>query len=241
MRRADRLFKLIQRLRRRRAQTAAQIAEALEVSERTVYRDVRDLQDSGVPIVGEPGVGYLLQRGYDLPPLMFDQQEIEALVLGARIVRGWGDPALAAAAEDVLSKVAAVVPAERRRELEATALFALNFRPRSGERDNLSTLRRAVRERRKVEIAYQDGGERATSRRIRPLGLFYWGATWTVGGWCELRQDFRNFRLDRVSGLELLDERFQDETGKTLTDMFRHYEDEDEPAAPASPRRRVRR
>ena len=233
VRRADRLFKLIQRLRRRRAQTAAQLAASLEVSERTVYRDIRDLQDSGVPILGEPGVGYLLQRGYDLPPLMFDGQEIEALVLGARIVRGWADPALAAAADDALSKIAAVVPAERRQELEATALFALNFRSRPRERDTLSALRRALRERRKAQLAYRDAGERESGRVVRPLGLFYWGSTWTLGAWCELRTDFRNFRLDRVTRVEILDQRFGDEAGKTLADMFRRYEEEDSSAAPA--------
>lgn len=232
MRRADRLFKLIQRLRRRRSQTAAQIAEALEVSERTVYRDIRDLQDSGVPIVGEAGVGFALQRGYDLPPLMFDQQEIEALVLGARIVRGWADPALAAAADDVLAKVAEVVPEARRRELEATALFALNFRGRASESDAISALRRAVRERRKVRFAYRDGGERETTRAVRPLGLFYWGSTWTLGAWCELRRDFRNFRLDRVAALETLEDRFAEEPGKTLADMFRHYQEEEAAAGP---------
>src|SRR5437899_1479879 len=110
MRRADRLFQIVQRLRRRGVTTAAQLAQALEVSERTVYRDVRDLQLSGVPILGEAGVGYALPRGFDLPPLMFTEEELEALVVGARMVQAWGDQKLARAAEDALSKIETVVP-----------------------------------------------------------------------------------------------------------------------------------
>lgn len=173
----------------------------------------------------------MLQRGYDLPPLMFDAQEIEALVLGARIVRGWADPALAAAADDALAKISEVVPAERRRELEATALFALNFRSRVHERDTLSALRRALREHRKARLGYRDAAEHESARVVRPLGLFYWGASWTLGAWCELRTDFRNFRLDRVGRIEVLDDRFVDEPGKTLADMFRRYEEEEEEEA----------
>jgi predicted DNA-binding transcriptional regulator YafY len=130
MRRADRLFRIVQRLRRRTAVvTAARLAHELEVSERTIYRDVADLVASGVPIEGEAGVGYRLPRGgFDLPPLMFNEEEIEALVLGARVVKGWGDPALARAAEDVLTKVEAVLPPKLKGRIADATLFALNLR-----------------------------------------------------------------------------------------------------------------
>jgi predicted DNA-binding transcriptional regulator YafY len=227
MRRADRLFRLIQKLRRRRgAVTARQLADELEVSERTVYRDVADLVDSGVPIRGEAGVGYLLARSYDLPPLNFDEQELEALALGARIVRGWADPALAAAAEDALAKVEAALPPNLRGELAGTALFALNLREPGTTRETLGTLRRAVREKRKTRFAYTDNEQAQSRRTVQPLGLFYWGAVWTLGAWCELRVGFRSFRLDRIGELEVLTERFQDEPGRTLADLFAHYKEE---------------
>src|SRR5947209_20043905 len=127
MRRADRLFRIVQRLRRRGATTARQLADALEVSERTVYRDIRDLTTSGVPIQGEAGVGYALDRSFDLPPLMFDETEIEALVLGARIVKAWADPQLAGAAEEALRKIESILPPRLRERLSEAALFAPGF------------------------------------------------------------------------------------------------------------------
>src|SRR5215468_9947586 len=149
MRRADRLFQIIQRLRRRGRVTAAALAEELEVSARTVYRDVRDLVSSGVPIQGEAGVGYALPRGFDLPPLMFTEEEIEALVLGARIVETRADPALARAARDVLAKVEAVLPPRLRDRIAEAALFAPGYRVRAADA-GLTSLRTAIRERRKV-------------------------------------------------------------------------------------------
>lgn len=226
MRRADRLFQLVQRLRRRRAVTAAQLAEALGVTVRTVYRDVQDLVASGVPIRGEAGVGYALDRGFDLPPLMFNETEVEALVLGARVVRGWADAGLAAAAEDVLAKVEAVLPQELRRRMADSALHAVNFHESASQRASLGTLRAAIREQRKVAFAYQDRKSAPTRRTVRPLGLFYFGPVWILGAWCELRQDFRNFRLDRVTELDVLPESFPAERGKTLSDLFEHYRNE---------------
>lgn len=230
MRRADRLFQLIQRLRRRRASpvTAALLAEQLGVTKRTVYRDVRDLMASGVPIRGEAGVGYVLARGFDLPPLMFDENEIEALVLGARVVRGFADADLAAAAEDLLAKVEAMLPAHLRRRISESALHALNFRESAAERATLGALRGAIRDRRKVSFAYQDRQRAATRRTVRPLGLFYLGPVWQLGAWCELRDGFRNFRLDRLSELSATAETFAVEPGRTLADLFDHYRREAE-------------
>jgi predicted DNA-binding transcriptional regulator YafY len=226
VRRADRLFQIVQRLRGRGPVTAAALARELQVSPRTIYRDVQDLVLSGVPVLGEAGVGYALPKSFDLPPLMFDEAEIEALVLGARIVEAWSDPELARAARGVLSKVEAVLPAKLRDRIPDATLFAPAFHVRADATAGLAALRAAVKSRRKVALAYKDRGDAATNRTVQPLGVFYWGASWSLGAWCELRRDFRNFRLDRVTKLDVLDATFADEPGRTLRDFFKHYEEE---------------
>jgi predicted DNA-binding transcriptional regulator YafY len=220
MRRADRLFAILQILRRSKLAKAADIAAALEVSPRTIYRDVNDLMAHGVPIDGAPGVGYILRPGYDLPPLMFDQPQLEALVLGARIVESWGDPELAMAAADVIAMVRAAVVPRSRRALDEMALWApQNHHSRTIEVDG-TALRRAVREKRKIRFAYRDGADRPTERCVRPLALAFFGPVWLLVAWCELRRDFRVFRLDRMSSLNVLDERFRAEPGKTARDFL---------------------
>jgi len=226
VRRADRLFRIVQRLRRRGVTTAAQLAEVLGVSERTIYRDVQDLIVSGVPVQGEAGVGYALPRDFDLPPLMFTEAEVEALVLGARVVESWADPELRAAAADLLSKVESVVPPRLRERIPDATLFAPGFHIRDQMTRGLGPLRSAIRERKKVHFGYSDKSEKITRRTVRPLGLFYWGATWSLGAWCELRRDFRNFRLDRMSETQVLEEQFPVERGRTLADYFRKMESE---------------
>jgi predicted DNA-binding transcriptional regulator YafY len=227
MRRADRLFQIVQRLRRRGVTTAKQLAETLEVSERTIYRDVADLIASGVPVLGEAGVGYALPRGYDLPPLMFTEEEIEALVLGARVVQSWADPALARAAENALAKIENVLPPRLKDRVPDATLFAPGLHIRDARRAHMGELRAAVRDRRKVRFAYQDRAGAGSARTVWPLGLFYWGVTWSLGAWCELRQDFRNFRLDRIAELAVLDDAYPLESGRTLRDLFAHYEREE--------------
>ena len=223
MRRADRLFQIVQLLRRRRTvATAAQIAAKLEVSERTVYRDIRDLVLAGTPIDGEAGVGYRLRPGYDLPPLMFDREEIQALVLGARIVRQFGDPALARASESILNKVAAVLPKELEPLLAETRLFVPTTIGSARSADGLAVAREALVAQRRMRIRYTSERDEATERTVRPLGLFFWGRTWTLAAWCEMRVGFRNFRLDRVNTATLLD-RFEDEPGRTLRDLLSQY------------------
>jgi len=228
MRRADRLFQLVQILRARRVTTAAQLAEALEVSERTVYRDVRDLMSSGVPISGEAGVGYALPKSFDLPPLMFDAREIESLVLGARLVKSWSDAELARAADSALVKIEAVLPERLRSRLADVTLFAPNYlgepRPFAA---NLPALRSAILERRRVHFAYTRRDEAASERTVRPLGLFFWGYNWTLAAWCELRDDFRSFRVDRIARLALRDEPFEAEPGKTLDDFLERVRSDD--------------
>ncbi len=226
MRRADRLFQIIQFLRGRGTVTAARLAQELQVSPRTIYRDVQDLVLSGVPVLGEAGVGYALPKSFDLPPLMFDEEEIEALVLGARIVESWADDDLARAARAVLSKVEAVLPARLRDRIPDAALFAPGFHVRTAVSAGLGPLRAAIKTRHKVALAYLDRAEAPTARTVQPLGVFYWGSAWSLGAWCELRRDFRNFRLDRVTKLEVLDDTFAVEPGRTLKDFFLRYKDE---------------
>ena len=227
MRRADRLFQIVSLLQRRRFVTAAWLAEHLEVSERTIYRDVRDLVGSGVPIEGEAGVGYRLAKSFELPPMMFNVDEIEALVLGARMVETWADEDLRRAAKSVLDKTEAVLPLKLRSRIHDTALFALSFRVSDKAREVLGPIRRAVGERHKLELHYRSAADSLSQRVIRPLGLYFWGTTWTVGAWCELREDFRNFRLDRVEQVELLDERFEHESPVTLEDYLAAQDHDD--------------
>jgi predicted DNA-binding transcriptional regulator YafY len=223
MRRADRLFQIIQLLRRkRRAITARWLAEQLEVSERTIYRDVRDLVSTGTPIEGEAGVGYQLRRDYDLPPLMFDAEEIQALVLGARIVRGHADDRLARAADQVLSKVETVLPKRLRPLLKESKLFAIRFGDDRKEiSETLAAVRTAATTKNKLRLGYEKEDGEASSRIVRPLGIFFWGRRWTLTAWCELRVDFRTFRLDRMKDFDVLEETFLDEEGKTLRDYLK--------------------
>jgi predicted DNA-binding transcriptional regulator YafY len=226
MRRADRLFQIIQFIRGRRVTTAAELARALEVSDRTVYRDIRDLVLSGVPIEGEAGVGYMLRKGFDLPPLMFTRDEVEALVLGTRVVSSWADSGLGRAAESALGRIAAALPDDLQTRLLESRLFAPGFHVEPEVMERLGLLREATSERRKAWLAYLDAGDVRTERSVRPLGLSFFGRTWMLTAWCELRNDFRNFRLDRVERLRTLDEGFVDEPGKTWEDYVKRMEDE---------------
>jgi predicted DNA-binding transcriptional regulator YafY len=220
MRRADRLFRIVQFLRGRRLTTAQQLAQWLQVSERTIYRDIRDLATTGTPIEGEAGVGYRLKSGMDLPPLQFELEEIEAIVLGARMVEAWSGPQLGAAAMSALAKVASALPADRRRWLETSRAYVptMHIPKQIGER--FEKLRHAIRERTVIEFVYADDKRQLTGRSVRPLSLYFWGEHWTLGAWCELRNDFRSFRIDRIIRLKATDRVFQDEAGKRLSDFL---------------------
>jgi predicted DNA-binding transcriptional regulator YafY len=221
VRRADRLFEIIQHMRRRPTIRARDLAEALEVSERTIYRDVHDLIASGVPIEGEAGVGYVLRAGFDLPPLMFKEAEIEALVLGARIVESWADNELAAAASDVIAKIEAVIPDRLRGFMANTALVAPALHYMEPIGFDVADLRRAVRNQERVHFAYADAQGSGTARTVRPLSLAYFGPVWVLAAWCELREDFRTFRLDRMENFTLTGARFRAEPGRALHDFLR--------------------
>jgi predicted DNA-binding transcriptional regulator YafY len=212
-------------LRHGRITTARRLSRQLEVSERTVYRDVADLIASGVPIEGEAGVGYRL-AGFELPPLMFDREEIEALVLGIRTVEAWGDASLADAARAALAKIEAALPRARERLVEETRLYAPIWGEPPGERIPLADLRRAIRARHKVELDYRDEQGRESNRTVRPLALSFYPPRWLLIAWCELRVDFRSFRLDRIDRCRLTADRFNDEPGRGLADYVRRIEEQ---------------
>ena len=221
MRRADRLFEIIQMMRRKPTVRARELGEALEVSERTIYRDIQDLMASGVPIEGEAGVGYVLKAGYDLPPLMFKEQEIEALVLGARMVETWADSELAVAATDAIAKIEAVIPDRLRSFMASTALLAPPSHGMDPIKCDFADLRRAVRSQLKVRFRYTDVVQQRSERTVRPLSIAFFGPVWLLAAWCELREDFRTFRIDRIEDLEVTSERFRPERGKTLQDFLK--------------------
>ncbi len=220
MRRADRLFEIVQLLQSRRFMTAERLATALEVSTRTIYRDIRDLMATGVPIDGEAGVGYTLHRKFDMPPLMFDSEEIQALLLGARIVQSWADPELADAAKRALIKVEAVLPEQLRPKISEATLFAPKIPDRNPAAANLGVLRGAIDQSAKVRFGYTRLDGEGSARTVRPLGLFFWGTVWSLAAWCEMRQDFRNFRVDRMAKLAVLEETFAPEPGRRLEDYL---------------------
>jgi predicted DNA-binding transcriptional regulator YafY len=222
MRRADRLFQIVQYLRGRRLTTAAQLADWLQVSARTVYRDIQDLERTGVPVEGEAGVGYRLRPEFDLPPLMFTYEEVEALVAGARMIGGWGSPELKQAAELALAKIAAALPQERRIELERTRLYALNFSRNAEVGDVLDTLRHVIADRMVTVLDYKDAAGQPSTRNVWPLGLYFWGHVWALAAWCELRQDFRTFRLDRIAGAFSTGSQYPDQAGRRLEDFVRY-------------------
>jgi len=208
MRRADRLFQIIQILRRStRPLTAAALAEELEISKRTVYRDVADLIGQRVPIEGEAGLGYLLATDYDMPPLMLTSDEIEAVMLGAQWVAGRSDKILSNAARDVVAKIAAVVPERLRPFIVEPSVGAKPTIGEPEERVDTSMLRSAIRNGVKLRLRYRSEAGEETERTVWPVILGYAETNRLLVAWCELRQSFRHFRTDRIIEAEMLDER----------------------------------
>lgn len=209
MSRSERLFDLLQALRRHRRPVSGRVlAEETGVSIRTLYRDIASLQAQGAAIDGEPGVGYVLRPGFLLPPLMFPPEEIEALVLGSRWVARNADSHLRDAARSALARIAAVVPGELRDEFDRSSLLiGPGARPAADSVD-LPTLRRAIRAERKLSIGYRDGKGEVSRRVIWPFALSFFDQARVIVGWCELRQDFRHFRTDRIASAEVLESRY---------------------------------
>ncbi len=221
MRRADRLFQIVQILRNKRLITAKALAERLEVSERTIYRDIQDLSLSGVPVEGEAGVGYRLRHTIDIPPIMFSADEIEALVVGARMAMAWAGTELGYSAQSALDKITAVIPAELRTKIEDSKLFSLRFSQRQDLDIHLDICRKAIDDKRFLQMSYCRADGEQSLRRVRPLGLYFWGKVWTLVGWCELRDDFRNFRLDRIQSIQPENTTFTDIEGQSLQDFVK--------------------
>lgn len=220
MRRADRLFQIVQYLRGGRLTTARALAERLEVSERTIYRDIADLVGSGVPIEGEAGVGYVMRGGYDVPPLMFTREEVTALVAGARMARAWGGLELAKAAEEALVKIEAVLPDRLRERAAQVPIRAMDFLGIDPvDRARLDVLESAAEAHRRVTFDYEDERGMASTRTVRPLALLFWGKTWTLASWCELRTDFRMFRVDRMGEVTVSDT-FRPERDKSVAAFY---------------------
>ena len=210
MRRTERLFAIIQILRRARAPiTAASVADELETSLRTVYRDIAELIAQRVPVRGEAGIGYMLESGFDMPPLMLTPDEIEAAVLGARWVAGRGDPALARAANDLVAKIGAVIPSHLRPFLLDAALTTPEAPARlKADSFDVGRVRASIRGQTKITLTYRDETEKETRRTVWPIAIAYYEHVRLLAAWCELRQDFRHFRTDRVFEAAFHDERY---------------------------------
>ena len=221
MRRADRFFQIVQLIRGRRLTTAHWLAMRLEVSERTVYRAIADLQAQGVPIEGEAGVGYRLGVGFDLPPLIFTPQEAQALVVMTRVAQQWLDPALARASESALSRVLSVLPAEQRHAAQHTAVYSPPWGLTADQQPRLQLWREATQGTHKLALVYKDALDRTSERTVWPLGSFFWGAIWTLVAWCEKRHAFRSFRLDRIQHITSLPAQFRLTEGQRLIDYLR--------------------
>jgi predicted DNA-binding transcriptional regulator YafY len=209
MRRAERLFQIIQILRGARGPvTGRDLAEELETSLRTLYRDIAELLAQRIPIRGEAGVGYVLDQGYDMPPLMLTPDEIEAAVLGAQWVAGRGDPALRRGARDLVAKIGAVVPAHLRPMILESALNAPSMSPSKPDALDMAQVRAWIRTRGKLRIRYSDEAGRESARVLWPIAVAYFDSVRLIVAWCELRQGFRHFRTDRIKEAEFLDETF---------------------------------
>ena len=214
MRRAERLFRLVNEMRARRVSRADDLAAHFEVSVRTIYRDIAHLQASGLPIEGEAGVGYLLRPGFDLPSVTFTYDQVDALAVGFSFVESLDDPALAAAAREARAKIQANMPQPEARKLTDAPYFTL--RRSTGAPPFAGLLRDAIRNRQVAQMIYEDGKGLRSQRRVRPLAIWSFTEGWMFSAWCELRQDFRTFRFDRIANLTLTDERFEEDQATSL-------------------------
>ncbi|WP_299653900.1 YafY family protein [uncultured Tateyamaria sp.] len=218
MRRTDRLFDIIQILRDGKLHKAQDIADICEVSVRTIYRDMDTLVASGVPVQGERGVGYMITEAISLPPLTLTTEELEALNLGMAIVAEAADDTLKSAARTLADKIDAVLPERTVAEADKWKFAVYPFADAVRGFAQMPTLRAAIRAKQKLRLTYHSKGDRITTRTIRPLHMEYWGRVWTLTSWCEMRNDFRVFRVDLIQSAEALPEMFVDEPGKRLTD-----------------------
>lgn len=225
MRKADRLNEIVHFLRRmRHAVTAGVLAQHFEVSVRTVYRDIQDLQDSGIPIMGEAGVGYIIDKSYHLPPIMFDAQEVEAISLGIGMVCNWTDEHYAKKARSAFRKIQATLSAQMLEELAQIATFSAPSTYKIPWQVGFTQIRECIRRKQKVSFDYLDLKQVSSHRIVRPLALTSFSPVWLLTAWCETRQAFRNFRIDRISGFTQLDSYFKEEKDKNLATYLKIVE-----------------
>jgi predicted DNA-binding transcriptional regulator YafY len=230
MRRAERLFRLVNEMRARSISRADDLATSFEVNVRTIYRDIAHLQASGLPIEGEAGVGYLLRPGFDLPSVTFTHDQVDALAVGLAFVESLGDPVLVAAAREARAKLQAGMPQPEARKLADAPYFAL----RRGRGDPLhaAVLRKTIRKQLVAQVVYHDGTGQHTTRRVRPLAIWNYAAGWMFTGWCELRQGFRTFRFDRIAELSLTGDVFATDAATSLQAFLEMDECEADEQAP---------
>ena len=234
MRRADRLFQLMLIMQEGKVRTARYIAEKLEVSERTIYRDIGDLVGSGIPIDGEAGVGYLLRDEYRLPPLMFNPDELKALALGALMVKAWSDKKLGSVTSTAIRKIESILPEKLKKEIELHEIVVPSYRLSDTTSNNLEAVRQAIDDHIKVELQYLSLKGEQTQRIVWPLLLYFWGDKWTLGAWCEMRQGFRSFRVDLMQELILTDAQFETDSTRSLQGYV-DYQRSAESRGPARP------
>ncbi len=219
MRKADRLFRIVEHLKARKTVVTAQdLAELFSISLRTVYRDIADLSASGVPIIGEAGVGYILDKDHIVKPLMFTLDEIDALAMGAQMVKNFGGTHLKQSITHAINRLVSALPKQLRDEYENTFLLARNLSQEDPISTSFTELRSALRKKRLIQIDYLDLKDQPSKRILRPLSIVFFGTAWVLLAWCEKREDFRSFRIDRIQQMTVLDNRFRDEKGKRFTD-----------------------
>lgn len=224
MKQTERLLQIVNLLRNRKTVlTAQQLADEFDVSLRTIYRDVQKLETSGIPIEGEAGVGYRIHRTFELPPLMFDANEVEALILGIKMVKAWSDQQLMTSAHSALNKIMGVLPQELKSIGDDFPLSVPIFRDFKDENNPSELLRSAIKTKSVIQVQYQSLQQESSERLLFPLGLFFWGNVWTLAAWCCLRDDYRSFRIDRFTGIHVLEQTFQTHDGCSLQDFIARY------------------
>lgn len=220
MKKTDRLFRIVEHLKARKTVVRAEdLADLFGVSLRTIYRDIADLGASGVPIIGEAGVGYILDRDHIVKPLMFTLDEIDALAMGAQMVKNFADQDLRKSITHAMNRLLSTLPKALREEYENTFLLARNVSEEAPSKISVTELRATLRKKRVIHIQYLDLRENRTSRTLRPLSIVFFGSSWTLLAWCEEKEDFRNFRIDRIEKMTVLEKTFRDEKGKRFVDF----------------------
>ena len=222
MAKADRLLKIITLLKGRRTViTARQLAEVLETSERTIYRDIQVLLDTGFPVEGEAGVGYRLQPGFEIPPIMFTAEQLLAVQLGLKMVQGWSDKELAISAEEARVKIEAVIPERLKETNQQNCLLVSKHYLNTEAAQHSLSIRKAIQQQCYLTMAYKKADGEHSNRVLIPLGLVYWGQKWTLIAWCQLRHDYREFRLDRIQALVVESEKFSTDENINLASYLK--------------------